>query len=423
LARIYTAKYLLPIDAPPLIGGALLEVDGQIAALGPLADLRRANPAVEVVEFADAIIAPLLVNAHTHLELSDFPDWAAAAGETEEPDSFVDWILRLVRIKRTLSRKQYAISMANGIERSIAAGTGAVGDIVSQYPNRKAYLGSSLHGVIYLESLGQDPEIISHIKHDLRSILTEAVVGQLRLGLSPHSPYTISGSYLGDIYSKCQQEGLPCCTHLAESAAEVKFIEQSGGDLATRFYPGIGWEYLVPKASGKRPAKYLQQHGGLFPGNLLVHGVQLNADEIKLLAATQMSLALCPRSNARLKVGKAPVAELQAAGIRLALGTDSLASNDSLSLWDEMAFAHRWFEGALDAPTLLQMATLNGAQVLGVDPQLGSLTTGKLASFQVLQPDSTVVERELLDFLVAPGRTEEIVQVYHQGVACLSGLH
>ncbi len=130
------------------------------------------------------------------------------------------------------------------------------------------------------------------------------------------------------------------------------------------------------------PVEYLQQQGGLFPENLLVHGVQLREKEIALLAAEKMSLALCPRSNARLKVGRAPASELLKAGVNLCLGTDSLASCDSLSIWDEMAFAHRWFEGQLDAPSLFRMATLAGAQALGLDHCSGSLEKGKKRVFR-----------------------------------------
>ncbi len=422
MARIYSAKYLVSGDAPPIVGGALLDLDGQIAAVGSLADLQRAHPTVDVVAYADAVLAPLLVNAHTHLELTEFPTWAKSADETAQPESFVDWILRLIRVKRTLSKKDYANSIASGIQQSISAGTGAVGDILSQHASRKVYQGSMLHGTLFLESLGQDPGIINKIKRELRSILAEEQVGQVTLGLSPHSPYTISADYLAEIFSKCRRQKLPCTTHLAESPAEVDFIQQGAGSIADEFYPFIGWEYLIPKGTGCRPAEYLYKQGGLFPGNLLVHGVQLDSAEIELLAAHKMHLALCPRSNAMLNVGKAPVAELLAAGVNLCLGTDSMASNESLSVWDELAFAHSWFDGAVDAPTLLRMATLGGAEALGLAETLGSLSVGKMAGFQVLQPGTAFDENELYDYLAAPGRTEDVVQVFHQGSACLSGL-
>jgi len=416
LATIYSAKYLLQLDAPPIAGGALLDLDGKVAAVGTLKHLRHDFPDAEIRDSPDALIAPLLINAHTHLELSDFSQWAVKTSETEEPKDFVDWILRLIRVKRSLGKKDYMQSIENGIRLSVASGTGAVGDILSQHNCRKVYKGSPLQGVIYLESLGHDPTIISKIRHDLRSVLAEERVGHLRFGLSPHSPYTISADYLQDIFNKCRQQDLPCSTHLAESADEVDFIRRGRGGLAEKLYPFVGWEYLVPDGYDLRPAAYLERQNGLFPGNLLVHGVQLNADDIELLKTNKMALALCPRSNAKLSVGKAPVKQLLRAGIKLCLGTDSLASNDSLSIWDEAAFAYNWFEGAIDAPTLLRMATLHGAEVLGVNDRLGSLEKGKDSSFQVVQLDSSIAENDLYDYLVAPGVTENILQVFYQGI-------
>jgi len=248
-------------------------------------------------------------------------------------------------------------------------------------------------------------------------VLTERQVGQLALGISPHSPYSISGTYLAALYKKCRTEGLRCTTHLAESQAEVEFIEHSSGALVTGLYASIGWESLVPWPAECSPTEYLRRRGGLFPQNLLVHGVHLTAADCHLLAEAGMHLALCPRSNARLNTGRAPVNTLRQAGVKLALGTDSLASNDSLSLWDEMAFAARWFSGELDAPTLFRMATLGGAEALGLETQLGSLAVGKQCSFQVLRPESRVALRELNEYFIAPGRTAEIEQVYIRGRA------
>ncbi len=423
LATIYTARLLYPGDAPPVEGGALLDLDGRITALGSLAELKKAYPTTKIVDFGEALMVPLLVNSHTHLELSDYRQWAEKAGESAVPDDFVDWILQLIRVKKTLHKNQYTHSLANGISQSVAAGTGAVGDIISQYPSRKAYQGSPLSGTLFLESLGQDPTVVCQRMNELNMLLTDTHTGPLQLGLSPHAPYSISAAYMTDIYQKCKKEDLRCMTHIAESPAEVEFIEASRGPLADKLYPKVGWEYLLPAASGCNPAGYLQGNGGLFSGHILVHGVQLTIPEIELIAANDCSLVLCPRSNERLQVGKAPVSELLKHGVKLAIGTDSLASNDSLSIWDEIAFAHHWFDGQLDAPTLFRMATLGGAEILGLQQQLGSLAVGKLSSFQVLRPDMPVTVAAINEYLIAPGRTAEIDQVYMQGRALLSGVH
>jgi len=412
LDRIFSAAYLVTADAPPLEGGALLSRDGRIAAVGTLADLASQNPEAAVSDFGEGILAPLLVNAHTHLELTDFPTWAAEAGEAEEPKDFVDWILRLIRVKRSLSKKLFPEAIASGLAELLKSGTGAVGDILSHYPSRTVYQDSPLLGTVFLESLGQDPQVIQRIRTGLNEILEKLPFGLVEYGISPHSPYSISASYLSSLYSKCRKEGLRCATHLAESQAEVDFVRSSSGGLATRFYPAIGWESLIPWPAGCSPTEYLQKRGGLFPENLLVHGVQLTAADIDLLGEAGMHLALCPRSNAHLDVGKAPVAALQKAGVKLTFGTDSLASSPSLSVWDEMSFAHTWFDGQLDAPTLFRMATRGGAEALGVEKDLGSLTFCKQCSFQLLRPKTLPTVKDFSDYLVAPGRTEEIEKVF-----------
>ncbi|MDX2479155.1 MAG: amidohydrolase family protein [Desulfuromusa sp.] len=415
LSCIYTAKYLVSSNAPPIEAGALFAHAGRIAAIGTLKEVKRNFPGVAVVDFADALLVPLLVNAHTHLELTDFPQWAVNVGDTVPPNNFVDWILRLIRIKQKLDDRQYRISLNNGIEQSIAAGTGAVGDILAHHAARDLYQNSSLLGTLFLETLGHDPAVIRRLKNGLAEALKDLTVGLVELGVSPHSPYTISKDYLQGIYAHCQRDKLRCTTHLAESSDEVEFIKWSQGNLSSRLYPYIGWENYIPQPTGLRPVEYLQQQGGLFPENLLVHGVQLNAAEIELLAEKKMSLVLCPRSNASLNVGKSPAAKLYHAGVKLALGTDSLASCDSLSIWDEMAFAHHWFDGELDPPTLFNMATQGGAETLGIGNEVGSLEIGKSAGFQILRPKTTVAVDEIFDYFISSRCTDDIIQVYHRG--------
>ncbi|MCD6188302.1 MAG: amidohydrolase family protein, partial [Desulfuromusa sp.] len=325
---IYTAKYLVSGNAPPVEGGALLVVAGRIAAVGTLKEVKRNNPEVEIVGFHDALLVPLLVNAHTHLELTDFPQWAQTVDSAAPLENFVSWILHLIKVKRNLGAEQYQHSLRNGIVQSLAAGTGTVGDILAHHESRHLYQDCLLVGSLFLETLGQDPATICRLRDGLNEALKDEVVGLVELGISPHSPYTISQDYLQSIYARCQHKKLRCTTHLAESAAEVEFVQRSQGDLASRLYPYIGWENYIPPPSGQRPVEYLQQQGGLFPENLLVHGVHLNSAEIEVLAEKQMCLALCPRSNATLNVGKAPAGKLHRAGVKLALGTDSLASCD-----------------------------------------------------------------------------------------------
>ena len=418
--HIVAARFLVNPDAKVIEQGGVLCSSDRITAVDSLSALKRSHPGVEIKHHEGGVIAPLLVNAHTHLELTDFPLWAQQKGHQVE-GGFVDWILKLIQVKKKLDQAKYHKALITGIEQSLMAGTGVVGDILAHHSVRSAYHGVSLAGVVFLETLGQDPAMIRRLKKGIHQALEEPFSAEAAIGLSPHSPYTISMYYLRYIFDLCRRRGLRCCTHVAESEDEQKFVKDSRGAIAERFYPAINWHGFVPAPSGLRPVAYLDQQGGLFPENLLVHGVHLNDVDIELLARKKMSLVLCPRSNARLKVGKAPAGRLRKAGVRLALGTDSLASNDSLSVWDEMRFAATWFAGEIDAPAIFSMATQQGADALGLGGEYGSLSPGKRAGFQIIKC-SDIGIGELYEYFCSGISRNDIIQIYRDGRSQMSGV-
>ena len=415
MKKLYRVRLLVSGNAPPVDDGALLVHGEQIVAVGQFKQLAAEHVDACVTDFGEAIMAPTLVNAHTHLDLTDFPLWAQRVGETKEPDNFVDWILQLIRVKKKCSGVDFKQTVTHGVSQSIAAGTGLIGDILAYHPAVDTYSETPLAGRVFLETLGQNPEMIPKVYAKLVQLLSQKDYGEVVKGVSPHSPYTVNADYMQQLYQHCRQQRIFCSTHFAESPDEVEFVAASQGPLVEKFYAAVGWQSFVPEASGLRPLAYLEQQGGLFPQNLLVHGVQVNQEEIDVLASKRMAIALCPRSNSRLNVGKAPVGQMLDSGVRLALGTDSRASCDSLSIWDEMAFAHSWFEGELDAPSLFYLATLSGADVLGMADSYGSLEAGKVASFQILQPKSTVAQAEVFDYFVGPGCGHDIAHVFIKG--------
>ncbi|BCA79683.1 amidohydrolase family protein [Desulfuromonas sp. AOP6] len=415
MVTLYTARFVLPISAPPLEDGAIAVRDGRLLAVGSRPELLAAYPQARKVDFPDGILLPPLVNAHTHLELTHFPDWALKKGETSAPESFVDWIMQVVRVKRGLDSQLYQPSLEDGIGRCMAAGTGAVGDILSWFPARVAYRQVPLFGTLFLETLGRHPEHGRRLLNAVGEILREGRAGHLTFGLSPHSPYTLSDRYMEEVVDFARRQQTPLSIHLGESAEERTFLESSGGDLAQIFYPSVGWQQEVPPPAHRTPTAYLYERGGLLPSTLLAHGVQVDEEDIRLLSQKKVTLALCPRSNARLGVGRAPVALYRQAGVPLVLGTDSLASCDTLSIWDEMAFALDWFEGALTSVELLRMATSGGALALGLAGEMGCLQAGYGAHFQILRPQTLPSASGLFDFLCQPGRSEEVSSLFLSG--------
>lgn len=398
---LYLARYLLPITAPPIEDGALLLRNGRIEAVGRRRDLQRGWTG-QVVDFGDALMLPPLVNAHAHLELTHYPEWALRAGEeTNTGENFVDWILRLVRIKRDQSDEELSRSLATGLEKSLQAGTGAIGDILSCPAACSVYRNSPLKGRFFLEVLGLDEtRVNAHLKC-LETILQGRPVGFLQPGLAPHAPYTLSSTVIKEIRSTAAGKAL--AIHFAESAEESVFLQHASGAIAERLYPQVGWSGQVPQPTFLRPVAWLDAHGLLSPPPLLIHGVQVSQNEAELLRRRGVTVVLCPRSNDHLQVGRAPVEYYQAAGVPLALGTDSAASCSSLSIWDELAFAYRLFYTCLSPRELLAMATVNGARALGLQGEMGALEVGWGGNFLVLPTAGSLPIREQEAYLCSRG--------------------
>ncbi|NIQ96779.1 MAG: amidohydrolase family protein [Desulfuromonadales bacterium] len=422
MPTLYLARYILPISAPPIEDGALLVDGDRIAALGTRRQLCAKVPSKDRVDFGDAVLLPPLVNAHTHLELTHFPDWLHQAGEAPTEGAFVDWILQVIRIKRSRPLESYQPSLEAGIRLSLEAGTGAVGDILSCFPARAGYRGAPLRGQLFLETLGRDPSQGRKVLQRIGQILGEKTAGKLHLGMSPHSPYSLSSEYMEAVLDSARRHRVKTMTHLAESLEETQFFAESSGDLATRLYTAVGWENMLPPPARRSPVAYLDDRGGLVPSNILVHGVQVTEEDVDRLARRGCIVVLCPRSNAALDVGRAPVELYRRAGVPLALGTDSLASCDNLSVWDEIGFARRAFGSSLPPRELLQMATQNGANALGVDGEVGSLQEGRGASFQVLVPDELPPLDQLEEFLCSGPVADKVSVLYLEGEEVLQRL-
>jgi cytosine/adenosine deaminase-related metal-dependent hydrolase len=390
-AKLLRARYLLPRAGEPAIeDGALLIVGGRIAAVGRYSTLQ--DRAVEVIDYGDAVILPPLVNAHCHLELTDFPRWTAECGEAMEPESFVGWIRRLIRVRRAIGADPMAASVAAGIRQLLTAGTGAVGDILTT-PNALApLLASPLYGRIFFETIGLDAErFVPSLATALAS--ARSLAYPRSGGVSPHSTYTVSSRHL----KRAVSAGVPLAIHCAESLEESLFLREGRGAIAEELYTAADWP-LPEHAPGLSPVAWLAAHGALSVQNLLIHGVQVDAEDAGRIADSGATVVLCPRSNARLGVGTAPIGLYKAAGVHLAFGTDSRASNDSLSLWEEIAFARSVYP-ELSPGELLAIATCGGARALGVEQEMGVLTVGGGANLQVLTATSLPPAAELAAWL------------------------
>lgn len=404
-AQLVRARYLLLGAGVPLLEDGALLVEGErILAAGRFSELHRSD--VKVIDYGDAVLLPPLVNAHCHLELSHFPQWAAACGEGAAPADFVGWIRRLVRVRRQTDNEAIPASLAAGVQQLLASGTGAVGDILTSFGALTPLLASPLHGRIFFETIGLEEERYAPaLAAALASV--RRVAPPLSSGLSPHSTYTVSDHHL----ERAVSAGLPLAIHCAESLEETLFLQTGRGAIADELYAAAGWPQPVAPP-GLSPLAWLATHAAVTSQTLLIHGVQVGAADAERIAASGATVVLCPRSNARLGVGTAPVRLYREEGVQLALGTDSLASNDSLSLWDELAFARSVYP-EFAPQELLAIATRGGARALGV--AMGDLSVGAGAHFQLLRPASLPAPDELAEFLCSPGRSAEVQSLWLDG--------
>lgn len=381
--KIYAASYLLPVASPPILGGALAVENGRILAVGKLSDLTAAC-AAPVVELPGCAIIPGLVNAHSHLELTHFPSWRVRKGIDYSPRTYVDWIIQVIKIRRSLSREEREHSVLEGIRISVEAGTTALGEILSDPGLLSLYLRSPLTGRVYLEGIGQEPQRWASLQSAIGEALPRFTGTALLPGVSPHTPYTLSEDLFRQLRDLAIKESLPLMIHLAESREEPTFLFDSSGPIAEKLYPFVHWEEYLPNARRTTPTAFLDSLELLRPGTTVVHCVHITPREAETLKKRGISVVLCPRSNDKLDVGVAPVHLLKKAGLSLALGTDSLASNDSLSLFDEARFLLQQFPGEFSAEEVLRMMTLGGARAIGRSAEMGSLEEGKRADFLVL---------------------------------------
>jgi len=416
---LYRARYLLPICGAPIEDGAMLVANGRILAIGTFRELSSAHPGVDVVDFEDAIILPPFVNAHTHLELTAFADWAEEAAAPASSGDFVDWILWLVKVRQTVTEEQVADSLSKGLDASLQSGTGAVGDICTTLGASTAYMKSSLRGRVFAEILGQDLDRINQRLDEIRAVTRQNPSHYLEWGISPHAPYTLSALALDRVFAYASEEGLQGCIHLAESNAEKRFLQAGTGEIAEKLYAAAKWSVNPDDIPGCSPVESLCREGRFTHGWLAVHGVEVDERDLRLFKKHGCSVVLCPRSNARLECNKAPVAQYLDSGINLAIGTDSLASSPSLSIWDELAFACEWFAGDITPRQWLEIATHGGAKALGLYEQMGCLLPGHEASFQVVSLPNLPAPQALEEALCTAGSKINVTHLYLAAQNCL----
>jgi len=390
---VWTAAWVVPVGGPPIPEGAVAVSGGRIAWVGRASD--RGAPAGERRDLGAGVLMPGLVNAHCHLELSHL------AGKLDRQGGFVPWVEDLVERRGSAGPDAIRAAAREGIREVVDSGTAAIADVSNTLAHLDVLAGAGLDAVVFHELLGWDPAGAAAILEREEAVLAEARGrvaalasgdARIRVETALHAPYSVSPDLLRGVVA-C---GGPAALHLAESVDETRFLRS--GDGAWRAFlerRGFGRVAFVPP--GLSPVRYADSLGALHARLVAAHCVQVDGDDAALLARRGAHVALCPRSNRNLGAGPAPVPDLLSAGVRLCLGTDSLASVESLELVDDMAALHREHP-VLQPRKIVEMATRGGALALGF-PDLGALARGFRAAMAFAESGSGVSDP--LGFLVS----------------------
>ena len=373
---VHRAAWVLPIAAPPIRNGWVAVEGGRIAALG--AD----DPAAPHESGDRRAILPALVNAHVHLELS----WMR--GAVPPAPSMPGWAARLIAARR--GRDDAVPAIEDAVREARAFGTALVGDVTNTLAAYNLLSNGALSAAVFWEQLGfatrDGDACIAEKRAHADAMRPNA---RLRVSVVPHAPYSVSPELLSAIAAR---ERGPISIHLAESADELQFLRDGSGAWRGLLESLGAWNPAwVPPGSG--PVEYLRRAGLLDDRLIAVHGVHLTDDELALLARAGATVVTCPRSNRWTGAGDPPVARFYASGVRIAVGTDSLASVEDLNVFAELA-AMRALAPRVPAARLLESATRAGASALGFGADVGTIAPGMRAELIAVRVPAGVEDVE-----------------------------
>lgn len=377
------ARYVLPISGHHIEDGAVLVRGSEIVAVGTRSDLVGAYPDEEVIDYGLAALMPGFVDLHTHLEYSAF------RGVVDDLP-YSQWKMEVQRREALLSEQDWADSAVLGAVEAIRSGITTIADVTDSGASVAAAQASGLRGVLYREVSTMDASAVQRVVAegfaDIEAWEREVDGSRLSIGIAPHSPYTCHPRLFQAVAEAVGDSERHVAIHLAGSRDEFDFVKYGSSRLGQDFRAQSGWAEEAWMPTGVSPVRYVYQWGVLdLPNVLAVHCVHVDSADVEVLQRANVAVAHCPRCNAKLGMGTAPLGEFKTYKLRVGIGTDSPASNSTIDFFEEMRVglliqrALHGEQGFYSAKTFMRMATLDGARALKLDHLVGSLEPGKRA--------------------------------------------
>lgn len=385
------ARWVFPVSRPPIPDGVVTCQAGRITFVGSRQDRRPDH------DLGNLALIPGLVNAHTHLDLSHLRGLVPPSGD------FPGWLRAVIGHRRAGSSEKTANAVRDGLAECINYGTTLVGDIAGLGASWEICAAAPLRAVVFYELLGLPPDRAG-LARDAAELWLQShyPTATCRPGLSPHAPYSVRASLFAEANRLADAQNAMLATHLAESPAELELLQTHTGPFVS-FLQELGvWDSAGLSASPARVIRDCSDHN---VRTLLIHANYLRSSTVIPNHAT---VVYCPRTHAAFGHAPYPLADFLRRGVRVALGTDSLASNPDLSVLSEARFVRERFS-ELSGETILRLATLQGAEALGFADVTGSLDVGKSADLVAIElPDEEASDpHELL--LRGSGRVASVI--------------
>jgi cytosine/adenosine deaminase-related metal-dependent hydrolase len=360
----HRAKWVIRSPDRVIENGSISVCKGRIVDCGPW-DRMASGP---VTDHGEGVLMPATVNGHTHLDLTPL------VGKMDKPQNFLSWVKEVIRLKDQLAAQDIIKGLFDGVSKTRNEGAVLVGD----------------HRSLPFSNPDQEgPPVIYQFREYLGS-LVDAPAWEGRndgfFSLAAHAPHTTAPWLIRSLKNAAASMGRVFSIHIAESEVEADFIQRGCGPWG-ELLSGRGVDFSRWGLPARSPVSHLDNLGVLDHRTLAVHLVQADSRDLDLIARRGTGVCVCPRSNHRL-VGKLPdVPAMLKRSIRPALGTDSLASVDSLSVFHEMSFLWKGLP-SMRPEDILAMGTINGAQALGMSVHFGTLDPGKAAAVLFVPVDA-----------------------------------
>ena len=336
---------------------------------GRIRGVSKTRPDGKVIDLGPGVIIPCLVNAHLHLELS------ALKNLVNFKKGFTAWVQELLAKRENLGTELLKAAANVAAADLTGMGTGVIGEISTLGITREIVAACGLSGIWFQEVLG--------------GVVPETQLNQsesLSFSVACHAPHTTAPEVLKALKANTLAQNLIFSIHLAESEAETQFLETGKGQWAD-FLASRGINIDSWPVGNTTPVQYLNKLNLLDDKTLAVHLLRVDDGDLEIIADTGTRICLCPRSNNNLHQQLPDIQSMLDKGLTPALGTDSLASCDSLNMFDEMAFIRLHYP-EIRPETVLDMATVNGAATLGLGQSYGSLEPGKQSAFLYIDLDA-----------------------------------